>query len=91
MKLLPASAVVGVLAGATFISSPALLAQQSPSAPASPPAEAIPAIGPADPNLRVVQLPNGNLINPGLVAAFYTHGYPQSYIDGLIAQAVNNT
>jgi hypothetical protein len=39
----------------------------------------------------MVQLPNGNLINPGLVAAFYTHGYPQSYIDGLIAQAVNNT
>jgi hypothetical protein len=39
----------------------------------------------------MVQLPNGNLINPGLVASFYTHGYPQSYVDGLIAGAVNNS
>jgi hypothetical protein len=39
----------------------------------------------------MVQLPNGNLINPGIVASFYTHGYPQSYIDGLIAGAVNNS
>jgi hypothetical protein len=39
----------------------------------------------------MVQLPNGNLINPGLVASFYTHGYPQSYIDGLIAGAVANS
>ena len=35
------------------------------------------------PNL-MVQLPNGTLINPGLVADFYTHGYPQSYIDTLV-------
>jgi acetamidase/formamidase len=63
MKLFPASAVVGALAGAALISSPALLAQQSPSAPASPPTEAIPAIGPADPNLRVVQLANGKRIH----------------------------
>jgi hypothetical protein len=39
----------------------------------------------------MVQLPNGKLINPGLVASFYTHGYPQSYIDGMIADAVNNS
>jgi hypothetical protein len=39
----------------------------------------------------IVQLPNGNKINPGLVASFYTHGYPQSYIDGLIAGAVDNS
>jgi hypothetical protein len=39
----------------------------------------------------MVQMPNGNIVNPGLVASFYTHGYPQSYIDGLIAGAVNNT
>jgi hypothetical protein len=39
----------------------------------------------------MVQMPNGNLVNPGLVASFYTHGYPQSYIDGLITGAVNNT
>jgi hypothetical protein len=39
----------------------------------------------------MVQLPNGNVINPGLVASFYTHGYPQSYIDTMIAGAVNNS
>jgi hypothetical protein len=33
---------------------------------------------------QMVQLANGTLINPGLVASFYTHGYPQSYIDLLI-------
>ena len=32
----------------------------------------------------MVQLPNGSFINPGLVASFYTHGYPQSYIDRLL-------
>jgi hypothetical protein len=33
---------------------------------------------------QMVELANGTLINPGLVASFYTHGYPQSYIDTLI-------
>ena len=33
---------------------------------------------------RMVQLPDGRMINPGLVASFYTHGYPQSYIDRLL-------
>ncbi len=42
------------------------------------------------PNL-MVQLPNGHLINPGLVASFYTHGYPQSYIDQMVANEVQNT
>jgi len=41
------------------------------------------------PNL-MVQLPNGKLINPGLVASFYTHGYPQSYIDQMIVNEINN-
>jgi hypothetical protein len=40
---------------------------------------------------QMVELPDGRLINPGLVAAFYTHGYPQSYIDQLIAGEVSNT
>ncbi len=40
---------------------------------------------------QMVQLPNGRMINPGLVASFYTHGYPQSYIDQLIATEVGNT
>ncbi len=41
------------------------------------------------PNL-MVQLPNGHLINPGLVASFYTHGYPQSYVDQMVANEVQN-
>jgi hypothetical protein len=39
---------------------------------------------------QMVQLADGRLINPGLVASFYTHGYPQSYIDQMIAQEVRN-
>jgi hypothetical protein len=42
------------------------------------------------PNL-MVQLANGALINPGLVASFYTHGYPQSSIDQMIAAEARNT
>lgn len=38
----------------------------------------------------MVQLPDGRMINPGLVASFYTHGYPQSYIDQMIACEVKN-
>jgi len=41
------------------------------------------------PNL-MVQLPNGHLINPGLIASFYTHGYPQSYVDQMVASEVQN-
>jgi hypothetical protein len=39
---------------------------------------------------QMVQLADGRLINPGLVASFYTHGYPQSYIDRMIAAEVRN-
>jgi hypothetical protein len=42
------------------------------------------------PNL-MVKLPDGRLVNAGLIASFYTHGYPQSYIDRLIANEVNTT
>jgi hypothetical protein len=42
------------------------------------------------PNL-MVRLSNGALINPGLVAGFYTHGYPQSLVDQMIAGEVANT
>jgi hypothetical protein len=37
---------------------------------------------------QMVQLPDGRLINAGLIASMYTHGYPQSYIDELVAAAV---
>ena len=39
---------------------------------------------------EMVRLPDGRLINPGLVASFYTHGYPQSYIDQMVAAEVKN-
>jgi hypothetical protein len=40
---------------------------------------------------QMVQLPDGRLINPGLVASFYTHGYPQSYVDQMVLNEVKNT
>lgn len=40
---------------------------------------------------EMVQLKNGVLINPGLVAGFYTHGYSQSMVDQMIANEVTNT
>jgi hypothetical protein len=39
---------------------------------------------------EMVKLSNGALVNPGLVAGFYTHGYPQSVIDQMIANEVTN-
>jgi len=38
----------------------------------------------------MVQLPDGRMINPGLVASFYTHGYSQSYVDQMVASEVKN-
>ena len=40
---------------------------------------------------QMVQLANGTLINPGLVAGFYTHGYPQSFIDFLVQNEIQGT
>jgi hypothetical protein len=37
---------------------------------------------------EMVQLPNGALINPGLIATLYTHGFPQAYIDELIQNEI---
>jgi hypothetical protein len=42
------------------------------------------------PNL-MVKMPDGRTINAGLVASFYAHGYPQSYINALIAAQINGT
>jgi len=39
----------------------------------------------------MVRMPDGALINPGLVASFYTFGFPQSQINTMIAQEVANT
>jgi hypothetical protein len=38
----------------------------------------------------MVRLADGRVINPGLVASFYTHGYPQSYIDRMVAAEITN-
>lgn len=37
---------------------------------------------------EMVELPDGALINPGLVASFYTHGYPQWEVNQAIADDV---
>lgn len=37
---------------------------------------------------EMVQLADGKLINPGLVATFFSHGYPQSYVDRLLQNEV---
>jgi hypothetical protein len=40
-----------------------------------------------EPNL-MVQLPNGGLINPGLVADIYTHGWNQAFVNQQVANEV---
>ena len=40
---------------------------------------------------EMVQMPDGGLVNAGLVAAFFTHGYPQSVVDAMIANTIANT
>jgi hypothetical protein len=36
-------------------------------------------------------MPNGAMINPGLVASFYSFGFSQSQINTMVAQEVANT
>jgi len=40
-----------------------------------------------EPNL-MVQLPNGGLINPGLVADIYTHGWNAAFVNQQVANEV---
>jgi acetamidase/formamidase len=62
MKTLAGSELAALIAGtAITIASTLAVAQQS--TPSEPPKEAIPAIGPADPALRVVSLPNGKRLH----------------------------
>lgn len=37
---------------------------------------------------NMVQLSNGTLVNPGVIASFYTHGYPQWMVDQMVANEV---
>jgi hypothetical protein len=39
------------------------------------------------PNL-MVQLPNGGMVNPGLIATFFTHNWPTSFVNQQIANEV---
>ena len=64
MKVFASSVLAGLIAGATVaVSSIVAAAQGTPSAPAAPPTETVPPAGPADPALRVVNLPNGKRIH----------------------------
>lgn len=38
---------------------------------------------------EMVELPDGALVNPGLIASFYTHGYPNSLVNQSISNEVN--
>jgi hypothetical protein len=38
---------------------------------------------------QMIELPNGRLINAGLVAGFYDHGFTQQMVDKLIAVEVS--
>jgi hypothetical protein len=40
---------------------------------------------------QMVQLPNGRMINAGIIASFYTHGYSQQYVNMLVSNEVNDT
>ncbi|HEV2447163.1 MAG TPA: hypothetical protein VGS58_14625, partial [Candidatus Sulfopaludibacter sp.] len=72
------AAMVAQMVGGTVVQS-----NEMTNAPGSPYMQ-------QQPN-QMVQLKDGKLINPGLVAGFYTHGYPQSMVDQMIANEVANT
>jgi acetamidase/formamidase len=57
-------AVAGAVAGGSWlVTLAATRAQQPPAPPTAPPTEAVPPIGPADPKLRMVPLPNGKKLH----------------------------
>jgi hypothetical protein len=40
---------------------------------------------------EMVQLANGRMLNAGIIASFYDHGYSQQYINMLVSNEVNDT
>ena len=54
---------------------------------------AITPLGPFQQNQpnEMVQLANGRMINAGIIASLYDHGYSQQYVDKLVANEVNDT
>jgi hypothetical protein len=60
------AAAGAIIGGAWLIAGTAIRAQQPaapPTAPAAPPTQAVPPIGPADPNLQVALSPDGKKIH----------------------------
>jgi hypothetical protein len=55
-------------------------------------ANAITPFGPFQQNMpnQMVQLPSGRVINAGLFASFYDHGYSQQFIDRLVSSEIND-
>ena len=53
--------------------------------------DAITPLGPFQQNQQnqMVQMPDGRLINAGLVAGFYDHGFSQQAVDKMIAAEVS--
>ena len=53
---------------------------------------AITPFGPFQQNMpnQMVELPSGRVINAGLFASFYDHGYSQQFIDRLVSSEVND-
>jgi acetamidase/formamidase len=59
-----AVAAAGVIVGGAWLTTAtAIRAQQPPPAPAAPPTQAVPPIGPADPKLQIVPVPDGKKIH----------------------------
>jgi acetamidase/formamidase len=62
-RLIALAAAGALIGGCWLIAATATRAQQPSAAPAAPPKEAVPPIGPANPNLRVVPLPDGKQVH----------------------------
>jgi hypothetical protein len=40
---------------------------------------------------EMIELSNGTVVNAGLIADFYDHGYPQSFVDQMIQNEIQGT
>src|SRR5262249_8357843 len=62
-RALAAMAGVGVLAGSAWLAGATIVGAQQQPPPHTTPTQAAPPIGPADPNLRAIPLPNGKKLH----------------------------
>jgi hypothetical protein len=72
------AAKIAAMVGGTVVEKDAIL-----SAPGSP-------FHQSAPN-QMIALPNGREVYAGLIADFYNHGYPQSFIDRLLKSEIEGT